>query len=151
MEITYEEGFVKFGAETSSANELSKSLASASFQVQHQVKKLGPALEKYSEFTPEIRRKIKVEMTKINDIRYMNVEYLAAALSILEKMKIEGYGNNEEDFDDFIRILFDTEKEFNPYYKKLSDAKKENAPGYKNLMKKVLYTYCYKIFTARKY
>lgn len=149
MEITYEEGFVKFGSETSSSNELSKSLAAASFQVQQQVKKLGPALEKYSEFTPEIRRRIKVEMTKVNDVRYMNIEYLAAALSILEKMKIEGYRNTEEDFDDFIRQIFDSEKEFNPYYKKLSDAKKESVPGYKNLMKKVLYTYCYKIFTTR--
>jgi hypothetical protein len=144
----FEQGFTKPGASRFSSNEFALNLSSASIQVQNQVKKLGPELEKYSNISSDIRYRLKNEMTKINDVRYMNMEYLAATLSILESMKTEGYSS--EDFEEYMIEFLNNDKKFEPYYKKILSVKKEQNSGYKNLVKKVIFSYAYKINEARK-
>jgi len=143
--IVYEQGYEKPGTSRFSNNLFAINLSEASGPVQIQVKRLISEFGKYSDLSFGVRSRLENEMLKINDIRYMNMQYLAAALDILEKMNIRG-----EEFDDYMIKVLNDDKLFNIYYKNLFDPKKENViPNYKTKMKKVLFTYCFKIYNIR--
>ena len=113
-----------------------------------QIDKLRSELQKYN--ISEARRNDLLEqMYKIRSIEYMNTKYLAVVLDILEN--IPGiYYREEDELLDILGYVFKEDKEFlQGYLDRIVDVSKENDPKYIKLVKSILLSYIYKIWTNR--
>lgn len=133
----YRRGGSKFGGANFGSN-----LINVETPIQVQINKLSGELKKYPYLTKETRESLKNEMIQVPGLRYMNASYLAAALEILEHISVD----TEYDFTEyFSEYLFQNAEAFKVYFDKIADYKKENLPNYPYMVKRVLFTYAFKI------
>jgi hypothetical protein len=133
----YRKGGSKFGGANFGTN-----LVNLETPIQVQINKLSVELKKYSYLSKETRERLKVEMINVPNLRYMNMTYLAAALEILEHIEVD----NEYDFTEyFSEYLFKDDEAFKVYFDKIADYNKTSLPNYSYMVKRVLFTYAFKI------
>ena len=122
-------------------------LGNVDVSVQYQIVKLGMALSKYSSISSERRRKIVEENMNLPQFRYMNMEYLAAVLEIMEMGRNEGY---KDIIFEYFKYIFENEKFFkDKYLSKITKSEKESQTNYIFKIKRTMITYLQKIINYR--
>jgi hypothetical protein len=112
-----------------------------------QIDKLKVELQKY-DITENRRYKIASEIESLNSVEYMNMKYLAAVI-----MMFEEYNGSYQDEDNVNAYLYDILNDKNRikfFINKVADIDNEKDNGYIKLVKSILWSYAYKLFTNRK-
>lgn len=109
--------------------------------IQIQLARLNTSLGKYSSISSEKRRKLLDNIVNLPQLRYMNMEYLAAVLEIMQLSKNEGY-----DYFDYFKYVFDNEEYFKEkYLNKITKSEKESQSNYIYKIKITMITYLQKV------
>lgn len=121
-------------------------------KVETQLRDLSEALNKYD--IGNDRKKIyRKEASNIGSfIYYMNMKYLALCFIIMDGFLDYDKTNEEEVLDlyQYLKEFFESEIFNNKYYEMIFDIKRENTlPTYKNNVKRVLFSYCFKLHAYR--
>jgi hypothetical protein len=126
---------------------------SSNGRIENQIRILNENLIRY-DIESARKRAYQEEARNIGpDILYMNMRYFALCLIIMDSFYY--YENNEEDnvsaLRDYLRAFFESEKFNDKYYDIIADVKKRNTiSNYKTSVKRVLFTYCFKLLAYRE-
>jgi len=139
-------------------NDYSKNYSSGDFgstrkgKTENQLIELTENLNKY-DIGSDRKRVYKEEAGNMgNFIHYMNMKYLALCFIILDGF-LDYEGTDEDETQrlyEYLKLFFESEKFNDEYYKIIYDFKRETyLPAYKNNVKRVLFTYCFKLQAYR--
>jgi len=113
---------------------------------------LADAFKKYDITTNRIAQIIG-EVENISTYPYMNMNYLAAAFNIMETFEDFEAADMVPDtkFNEYMIYIFSNESVFTKIYYKITDKKYEKNQYYTLMIKRVLLSYCFKIFKSLYY
>jgi len=125
---------------------------SSNGRIENQLRNLSDALNRY-DIEGDRKRAFQEETRNMgNDILYMNMKYFALCLIIMDGFYY--YENDEDDnisaLREYLKKFFESEKFNEQYYDIVADVKKRNIiTNYKMSVKRVLFTYCFKLLAYR--
>ena len=145
MDLVFENDYSK-NYSTTSFN-----VASSGSKVEAQIRTLSEAFGRYDIGIE--RKKIYLEeaVNIGNSICYMNMKILALCFIIMD-----GFSEYEKPYEDsslniqqYLKEFFE-DKKFDEYYENIANVKKqESIADYKNTVKKVIFSYCFKLEAYR--
>jgi hypothetical protein len=146
MAIVYDSDYTK------SYTGVSFNIVNSNNKIENQLRDLNEYLSKY-DIGSERKRVYRDEASNIgNFIYYMNMKYMAPCFIIMDGFLDYEKTNEDEIIDlyQYLKDFFESEKFNKEYYEIIYDIKRENSlPSYKNNVKRVLFSYCFKLHAYR--
>ncbi len=127
---------------------------SSNGKIENQLRDLNEAFNRYDTETERKKAYLEEARNMGSDILYMNMKYFALTLIIMDGFYYYETDDNEEDkvslLREYLKEFFNSEKFNDQYYDIIADVKKRNIiANYKSNVKRVLFTYCFKLLAYR--